>query len=127
MALDTSNLQVEDQIRRLSLIRKLWSVSKNVFSTPWLSSPAEAILIAILKRDFCISDATVRGAWSKLCAELASTGVPGLLEIVCVQSEHRREIEIKRQLWSVLAKTWEESEDRFTWQDAVSFLGVPFG
>jgi hypothetical protein len=100
---------------------------KNVFATSWLPAPAEYILRAILKQDFDLSDANVKGAWCKLCSDLVAAGLPGILALLSVQDDREPEIEVKRQLWTVLAKRLLSPEDRSTWQDIVSFLDIAFG
>ena len=115
------------QFRQLSFVQKLWTVMKNVFATSWLPAPAETILIAVLKRNFLLSRETVKAAWSQLCADLMSTGIPGLLDIISIQNEHQGQLIVQRKLWGLCAKTWQGSEDSLTWKEVTSFLNIPLG
>jgi hypothetical protein len=115
----------EDQIHHLSLVKQLWTVMKNVFSAAWTPDPAETILATILEHNHDISDARVKSIWSNLCSDLVTACDPAFLVSLCIQNEHRRETKLKRQLWTILAKVWQSSGVKFTWQDAVLFLAIP--
>jgi hypothetical protein len=105
----------------------MWSITKNVLYDTWLPSNAEIILAAVLKRNFTLDDGEVRQAWSDLCAELVSVGVPTLMHVVYFQSEKREQVEVLRQLWTVLARTWQVIDHGTTWDDLVTLLVIPFG
>ena len=98
---------------------------KSVFCESWLSSSAETILAAILEQDFQLSDAKVKGTWSVLCSDLVIAGNPAFVGSISMQNERRAETEVRRQLWTVVARVWQSFEERFTWQDVVSFLLIP--
>ncbi|KAG6829469.1 hypothetical protein H0H92_004431 [Tricholoma furcatifolium] len=109
------------QVQRLTLVKRLWGVMKNVFSTSWL--PAERILAGVLKVTFSLDDEDVRGAWSDLCTDLISVGVPTLLHVISTGSEG---LMVTRHLWTVLARTWQTPDENAHWEELVSFLVIPF-
>ena len=115
------------QIRHLKFVKKVWSMTKSVLYDTWLPSNAEIILAAVLKRNFILSDDSVRKVWSDLCAELISVGVPTLLHILYFQSERKEQVEVLRQLWAVLVRTWHIIDHGTTWDDLITLLVVPFG
>jgi hypothetical protein len=100
---------------------------KIVLYDTWLPSNAEIILAAVLKCNFVLHDDDVREVWSDLCADLISVGVPTLLHVVYFQSERRERVEVLRQLWTVLVKTWQVIDHGTTWDDLVTLLVIPFG
>lgn len=124
--LDVSD-KPDAQIQHLRLVKKLWSMTKIVLYDTWLPSNAEIILAAVLRCNFVLHDDDVREAWSDLCADLISVGVPTLLHVVYFQSERRERVEVLRQLWMVLVKTWQVIDHETTWDDLVTLLVVPFG
>lgn len=118
----------EMQICYLSFIRKLWSVMKNVFAEPFLSSPGESILAALLKRSFTLVDDRVKDLWSQLCGDLISAGVPSLLRAVHLRpSESQEEQEMMQQLWIVLAKNGPLLIDAEDWETLLNLLVMPLG
>src|SRR6266545_89117 len=94
------------QASYLSMIAKLWTVVKNVFTKLCLSSPAERILASLLKKHFDLSDENVKTHWGRICGELVSVGVPTLLHVLHTRtlSPSQEEKEVTRHLWSVLAE-----------------------
>ena len=81
--------------------------------------------------------AGVQRAWRGLCAELVGAVVgggrgAGLLDVlggengVGVGGDGRLDIVVMRELWGMLGSAWYGSED-VHWEQAVRFLGVPFG
>jgi hypothetical protein len=125
------------QARYLTIILKLWSVVKNVFTKSWLSFPAEKILASLLRKRFDISNEDVKNLWSRLCAELVSTGIPTLLHVLHTRSLNRcqEEKEVTRCLWRVMAGNGEKLADddqnvdaiQDDWMDLVHLLVMPFG
>ncbi|KAF8628189.1 hypothetical protein AX15_004051 [Amanita polypyramis BW_CC] len=114
------------QIRHLQFVKKVWTSTKSVLYDTWLPSNAEIILAAILKRNFILSDDGVRKAWSELCADLIAVGVPTLLHVVYFQSERKEQVEVLKQLWAVLVRTWHTIDHDIAWDDLVTLLVVPF-
>ncbi|KAG6916033.1 hypothetical protein DXG01_008756 [Tephrocybe rancida] len=109
------------QVRHLAAVKRLWGVMRNVFAASWL--PAEKILACVLKVKFSLGDGEVKAAWSELCVDLISVGVPTLLHVISTGSEGE---EITRHLWTVLAKTWQAPEETVHWEELISFLVIPF-
>ncbi|GLB45466.1 hypothetical protein LshimejAT787_2300260 [Lyophyllum shimeji] len=116
--------EVDVQVRRIVTVTKLWAVMRNVYSTSWL--PAESILAGALRVKFSLDEESVRGAWSQLCADLISVGIPTLLHVIFTRSERKEEREVTRALWVVLARTWQDADDRVHWDELASFLVIPF-
>jgi hypothetical protein len=120
---------------------------KNVFASSWLPCPAEHILRRVLfwtGTKWVLGDERVRGAWGVLCADLvgaADVGGAFLLDVLEgggggdeTPTERRKrseevgvDDEVKRELWGVLANTWKGRQGDVSWEDAVRFLGIPFG
>ena len=100
---------------------------KNVFSPSRLLAPAEFILATTLKYQFSLVDEHTKVAWCELCAELISVGIPTLLHVLSTRSQSEEGLEVTRQLWTVLAKTWQNPETNGHWENLVSFLLIPFG
>lgn len=117
----------EAQTQNLIIVTKLWSVVKDVFTPCWLSGPAEIVVAAVLKRKFTLTDDGVKLAWSSLCADLISAGIPSLPHVLSVQSGRREEKEVKRRLWTMLAKSYLASESQIPWEDLTSSLIIPLG
>lgn len=113
-------------VHHLSLLKKLWNVLKNIFSSSWLHSPAEIILAAVLMRHFSFEDDNVKIAWSELCADLISAGIPSVLHVVSSRSELGQGLEVTRQLWAVLAKAWQNPNEGVPWGNVAAFLAIPY-
>lgn len=130
------------QYTRLIFILKLWRVMNNVFSPPWISGPTAHILKAVLRVKWLWEDELVRNAWRSLIIELAAATGMLLLEILeggerklidhhaeSIEietesgTEYKLDIDLKRQLWGMVAATWKFS----SWEDAVRFLYIPLG
>ncbi|KAG6844468.1 hypothetical protein H0H87_006692 [Tephrocybe sp. NHM501043] len=109
------------QVFRLIAVKRLWAVMKNVFATSWL--PAERILASVLRINFSLQIEEVKEAWSELCADLISVGVPTLLHVISTGSEGQ---EVSRHLWCVLARTWQVADEKAHWESFISFLVIPF-
>jgi hypothetical protein len=99
---------------------------KNVFSSSWLSSPAEIILSAVLKHNFTLADEEVKLAWSQLCAGLISVGIPTLLHVVNFRSGFTEGLQVTRQLWTVLARAFQAPDGYVDWDDVICLLVIPF-
>jgi len=127
------------QARYLTIIFKLWSVVKNVFTKSWLSFPAEKILASLLRKQFDISSEDVKNLWSRLCAELVSTGIPTLLHVLHTRCLNRcqEEKEVIRcfcalwretvRSWLMMTKTWMQYRmTRWIWYTFWSCLSGVF-
>ncbi|KAF9465829.1 hypothetical protein BDZ94DRAFT_1253286 [Collybia nuda] len=113
-------------VNHLDLLKKLWNVVKNIFSSSWLHSPAEIILATVLMRQFSFQDNNVKSAWSELCADLISAGIPSILHVVSSRSDLGQGLEMTRQLWTVLAKAWQTSDEGLPWGNVAAFLAIPY-
>ena len=98
---------------------------KNVFLSNWLSPPAEIILSAVLKHNFNLADEDVKLAWSQLCAEIISVGIPTLLHVVNIRSGYTEGLQVTRQLWTILARSFQDPDDYVHWDDVICLLAVP--
>ena len=122
-------VQLDDpkaQLWRIQFVQKLWGVMGNVFSSSWLSPPAEIILSAVLKRNFTLADEDVKLAWSQLCADFISVGIPTLLHVVNVRSGYAEGLQVTRQLWMILARSFQTPDDYVHWDDVICLLTIPF-
>ncbi|KAG5351604.1 hypothetical protein C0989_005611 [Termitomyces sp. Mn162] len=108
------------QVQRLIAVKRLWSVMKNVFATSWL--PAERILASVLEINFFLEEEHVKAAWSNLCSDLISVGIPTLLHVLSTGSEGPK---VTRQLWTILARMWQVSDEAAHWEELVSLLVIP--
>ncbi|CDO69848.1 hypothetical protein BN946_scf184884.g7 [Trametes cinnabarina] len=115
----------EAQYRVLTLCHQLWMVMRNVFSDYWLLTVAESILASVLRRTFDLSDERVRNAWSQFCAALVSVSAPKLIATLVVEDEQSRVIDVKRELWRMMANGWPSRIPKPTPEDAVEFLAIP--
>ncbi|KAL6303902.1 hypothetical protein BKA93DRAFT_786211 [Sparassis latifolia] len=121
---DSSQL-CDRQCARLTLVRQLWRVMKNVFATSWLIPTATSILTSVLKQEYKIDREDVKVAWSELCAALISASEPDLLGRLVIGNESQRTTELIRHLWNVSVSKWTTIDPKPSWQDTVSFLVVP--
>ena len=125
----TPTEECDAQIRELFLVKKLWTVMKNVFEKSWLASPAEIILAAILEQTFGFENNDVQALWNQLCADLISIGIPTIIHILFVRSESRKEekeSQVTKQLWLLMAKRQLDS-DECSWEELVLLLVVSLG
>ena len=116
---------ISEQRNALSVVKQLWNIMKNVFSTSLLTVIAEQVLAAILELHYDLSDEEVKSAWSMLCSDFILAGDPVFLLSLHAQGEHQKEDGIKRHLWSILAKILPSLEERWTWQNLALFSLVP--
>ncbi|KAF8636204.1 hypothetical protein AX17_003691 [Amanita inopinata Kibby_2008] len=114
------------QVRSLQFVKKLWSMTKDVLYDTWLPPNAEIILTAVLKHKFALDNDGVKSAWGNLCTDLISIGIPTLLHVVYFKSEQQQETEVLRQLWSILARTWQIINCTMSWEDLVTLAVIPF-
>lgn len=117
---DTSN-----QLRQLNLVFKLWSVTKQSYGTQYLVSLAEAVLSTVLRQKYNLDEEEIKRAWSVLCVNLASIGIPNFLHSVLARSESQEGVEVQRQLWVMMAGNdlIKLKEDGL--EEVLSFLVIP--
>ncbi|KZT73902.1 hypothetical protein DAEQUDRAFT_808069 [Daedalea quercina L-15889] len=115
------------QMNQLRFVFMMWKVARNVFNASWLATAAEAILRAVLHRTYDLTIRASADTWAELCGTLVLAGSPNLLPRMAVGSEARQESEIKRHLWSVLAKSWTSSDVKPDWQVTISLVTLPIG
>lgn len=101
-------------------------VVENTFSHPWLAPVASSFLVSILQRTFYLADQEVLKNWSLLCSSLIAVGIPNVLDSISHQDESHRILEIKRQLWRLVA-TPSDSSKPINWQHLISVLEFPLG
>lgn len=131
-------VQVDDdqaRLQRIVFVQGLWGVMKNVFASAWLPPPAEIILARLLELDLGVGEEeaqgegekqeAVKGAWSRLCADLVDVGIPTILHVVNVRSACKEGLEVTRLLWAVLARALEKPDEYVHWDDVVCFLVIP--
>lgn len=138
-------LAVGAQQNSLRIVLQLWRVMKNVYVSSWLSTPAKHILGEVFKLKWDTEDVNVKNAWDALTKDLSTVGELLLLDILDDNEDGkdiedagtrigqpkapgrtRLEVQLKRQLWDVLAKPC-KSHKQLRWEDVVRFLAVPFG
>jgi hypothetical protein len=117
---------IKAQIQSLVISKQLWVVVQNTFSQLWLAPVASSFLAAILQRTFYLADQEVLTNWSLLCSTLIAVGIPNALESILHQDESHRALEIKRQLWRLVA-THSDGSMSSSQQYLMSLLACPFG
>jgi hypothetical protein len=115
---------IKVQVQSLVTSKQLWIVVQNTFSQPWLTPVASSFLAAILQRTFYFADQEVLANWSQLCSTLIAAGIPNALKSISHQDESDRGLEIKRQLWRLVA-THSDSSISSCSQHLVSVLVFP--
>ena len=113
------------QRRVLSILSKLWSVMKNVFSESWLSSAVGSLLKSLVHHTFDLSQEDVKLAWSQLCASLISNNIPDLVCRLVAESEEDRATDVQRELWLLSAESWTSWSPTPSWTESVEFLTIP--
>ena len=121
-----SSLELSQDAGCLLLVHELWMVFKDVSTLPWITAAAAKILTIVLKCPFDLSNATVMGAWSSICTDLIAVGLPDVMRTLVSQSDAAAEVELHRQLWQMVAKSWNDSSKCTDWTDAVLLLVLPF-
>ena len=96
-------VSIEIQLQSLIISTQLWIVVQGVFPQSCLVSVASSFLTAILRRAFYLADQGVLTNWSLLCSTLIVVGIPKVLESISHQDEAQRALEVKRQLWRLVA------------------------
>ncbi|KAI0786188.1 hypothetical protein C8Q75DRAFT_867298 [Abortiporus biennis] len=109
------------QLLRLRTIHHLWAVLKNVFATPWVTQSATSLLRSLLTNNFPLDDANIKAVWSDLCSDLLTFSSPNLPPSFLIGSHENQESQLKRQMWHILAESWQCKE----WQVTIAFLAIP--
>ena len=117
---------IQVQIQSLVISKQFWIVAQNTFSQTWLAPVASSFLVAIMQRTFYLADQEVLTNWSLLCSTLIAVGIPNALDSIFHQDESHRAIEIKRQLWRLVA-THSDSSMSSNQQYLMSVLVFPLG
>jgi hypothetical protein len=113
-----------DQLCQLEFIHHLWSGIKQSFGTTSLAVVAETVLSTVLSQKYRL-EGEVKAAWSALCSDLISIGVPDLMCHLLARSESQGGIEVQRQLWAVMAENELFKARGNRWEEIVSFLAIP--
>lgn len=114
------------QLQFLVISKQLWIVIQDVFPQTCLESIAASFLTAILRREFYLADQGVLTNWSCLCSTLIVVGIPKVLESISHLDEAQRALEVKRQLWRLVA-THCDSLNPISLQNLIPVLVFPIG
>jgi hypothetical protein len=118
---------IEIQLQSLVVSKQLWAVVQDVFPQSSLEPVASSFLTAILHREFYIADQRVLTNWRLLCSTLVIlTGILNVFESMSHQNEAQQALEIKRQLWRLVA-TQSDSPMLSNSRNLTSILGFPIG
>ncbi|KAH9936203.1 uncharacterized protein B0H18DRAFT_1113630 [Fomitopsis serialis] len=115
------------RVNQLRFVLMMWKIARNVFNASWLAAAAEPILRAVLQRTYDLANREISDAWAELSSALVLSGASDLLLRLAVGDEAQQEMELKRHLWSVLAKSWAYSEVKPDWKVTVSLVTLPIG
>ncbi|KAH9080203.1 hypothetical protein EDB83DRAFT_2337759 [Lactarius deliciosus] len=108
------------QLRSLVVSRHLWAVVQSTFPL------ASSLLVAALQRTFHLADQDVLRDWSLLCSALIIVGIPNVFELVPHLDDELGSLEIRRQLWRLVAiKCVEQGPGNF--RNVISVLILPIG
>ncbi|KAJ3756507.1 hypothetical protein EV360DRAFT_84895 [Lentinula raphanica] len=112
-ALETSDAQME--VKEIQLLRMLWHVAQRCFSHSSLKETRTVLLSSIVRRDFQISDMTVRTEWLELCQVISkdSAGDEGSVD------------DSSSQTWLAVARIWADI-DGVAGENLVAFLKLVF-
>ncbi|KAI9443507.1 hypothetical protein H4582DRAFT_1201132 [Lactarius indigo] len=114
------------QLQSLVVSRHLWAVVQSTFPRPWLTSVASSLLVATLQHTFHLADQDILRDWSLLCSALIVVGIPDVFELVPHQDDDLGPLEIRRQLWRLVAtQCVEQGPGKF--RNVSSVLVLPIG
>jgi len=114
------------QLKSLVVSRHLWAVVQSIFPRSWLTIVASSLLVATLQRTFRLADQDILRDWSQLCSALIVVGIPNVFELISHQDDERGALEIKRQLWRLVAmQCVEQGPGNFP--NVISVLILPIG
>ena len=105
----------------------MWKRARNVFNMSWLATASESILREVLQQTYDLTDKDVADAWAELTSALVLAGPQDILHRLAVGDEAKQETELKRHLWSVLARCWTSAETKPDWRTSVSLVTLPIG
>jgi len=119
-------VSIQIQLQSLNISTQLWIVVEDAFPQSCLVSVASSFLTAILRREFYLADQGVLTNWRLLCSTLIVVGIPTVLESISHQDEAQRALEVKRQLWRLVA-THCDSPMPNSSQNLIPILVFPIG
>ena len=99
---------------------------QSIFPRAWLITVASSLLVATLQRTFYLADQDILKHWSLLCSALIRVGIPNVFELVQRQDDELGALEIRRQLWRLVAKKCAEQRPG-NFRDIISVLAFPIG
>ena len=105
----------------------MWKIAKNVFNASWLAAVSEPVLRAVLQQTYDLMNKDVADAWAQLISALVLAGPDDVLHRLAVGDEAKQETELKRHLWSLLAKCWTSAETKPDWKNSISLVTLPVG
>lgn len=114
------------QLKSLVVLRHLWEVARSIFPHPWLITVASSLLVATLQRTFHLADQDILRDWTLLCSALIVVGIPNVFELIQHQDDELGGLEIRRQLWRLVATQCVEQRPS-NLQNAISALILPIG
>ena len=117
---------IEIQLQSLIISKQLWIVVQDVFPQSCLGSVASSFLTAILRRAFYLADQGVLTNWSLLCSTLIVVGIPNVVESISHQDEAQCALEVKGQLWRLVAAHCDSSMPGNS-QNLIPILVFPMG
>ena len=101
-------------------------VVQSIFPQSWLITVASSLLVATLQRTFHLADQDILRDWSLLCSALIVVGVPNVFELIQDQDDALGALEIRRQLWRLVAMQCVEKPPGHFRND-ISVLVLPIG
>ncbi|KJA24353.1 hypothetical protein HYPSUDRAFT_200581 [Hypholoma sublateritium FD-334 SS-4] len=113
--------------RGLAFVRKLWGVTRNVFTSDWLAGLAQMLLVALLEQSVGGADASGDESWGALCTELVATGAPGVLHELEVRAVTDAGRDAARRLWLAVARGGHFGGKGVECGDVLQFLAIPIG
>lgn len=112
-----------------TLVRKLWSVVRNVLATSCLSTIAERVLVSILAKRYPLSDDhKFQDAWRALCADLVVACFADAVAFVLRPppplngSEDLKVAPGRWEVWRMIAERWQIAPAGLNWETGVQLL-----
>ncbi|KAI9465060.1 hypothetical protein BJY52DRAFT_1184101 [Lactarius psammicola] len=112
------------QLQSLVVSRRLWADVQGIFPRSWLTTVASSLLVATLQRTFHLADQDILRDWSLLCSALIVVGIPNVFELIPHQDDELNALEIKRQLWRLVAIQYVE-QGPSNFRSIISVLILP--